>query len=150
MFIHIDSCTQFVCRNASFLHFLKPNPIIGPFNNNPKELHIVLPWIVLKHQKKLCENYFIYLRTIIPVLPLGLKRLMRGKSRAFISSTMNTTLEHLTRGSKQTGNSINAISLSVVLFTPFSLEHKCCCDDEPLISLQSSTWKSLSDSWCSF
>ena len=59
------------------------------------------------------------IRTTLLVLPLGWKRQMQGKLKAFISNTMNTMLELLTRGNRLTG--IYIYSNDCFLFSIFSV-----------------------------
>lgn len=50
-----------------------------------------------------CNVFDCLIRTTLLVLPLGWRRQMQGKLKAFISNTMNTMLELLTRGNRLTG-----------------------------------------------
>lgn len=134
-----------------------------PQNNNLKKLSFI---IVHLKRKENCFDSFFWLRTTLLVLPLGWRRQMQGKLKAFISNTMNTTLELLTRGNRQTGIQMIVTLLLFsslffsCLFVSFLVVSDCIFDhlnfQSTIICLlnpnswQSATWKSLPDCWSAF
>ena len=97
------------CQTGLFIYFskiiefttFKVVKSLTPFSQKKKILSINLfqAW-----GESIDWSVFDWLiRTTLLVLPLGWRRQMQGKLKAFISNTMNTMLELLTRGNRLTG-----------------------------------------------